>query len=83
VIALLWRGGAGGVVDGEMTAARLRAVSGAAEHARLHAAAGLTAARLHAHPVPFPAGEDPALALAHHTAGCGRVPVLRARGYGP
>ncbi|MFC9605847.1 cation diffusion facilitator family transporter [Streptomyces niveus] len=55
------------VVDGELTARQAHHVAVEAEHALLHAVPKLTAALVHADPVPAPDGADPHAALTHHT----------------
>nr|WP_186357162.1 cation diffusion facilitator family transporter [Streptomyces sp. SLBN-118] len=56
------------VVDGEMSAREAHRVAVDAEHALLHAVPKLTAALVHADPVPAPDAPDPHLELAHHSA---------------
>ncbi|MFD9872600.1 cation diffusion facilitator family transporter [Streptomyces niveus] len=55
------------VVDGELTVRQAHHVAVEAEHALLHAVPKLTAALVHADPVPAPDGADPHAALTHHT----------------
>ncbi|MFH0517790.1 cation diffusion facilitator family transporter [Streptomyces sp. M41] len=56
------------VVDGEATVRQAHAIAVDAEHALLHAVPRLTAALVHADPVPMPGEADPHQALAHHSA---------------
>lgn len=53
-------------VDGELTVRQAHAVAVEAEHALLHAVPRLTAALVHADPVPRPGEPDPHEVLAHH-----------------
>lgn len=56
-------------VDGELTIRQAHSVTVEAEHALLHAVPRLTAALVHADPIPRAGEPDPHEALAHHAAG--------------